>query len=87
MTVISNAGGPGIIATDTLVKQGGELAQLEKSTISKLDKVLPAAWSHNNPVDILGDASPERYKEALQICLKDKNTDAILLILTPASHD
>ena len=83
MAVITNAGGPGIIATDALIHQGGELAKLNKTTIEELNKVMPAAWSHNNPIDILGDASPERYKQALEIVLKDKNADAILLILTP----
>ncbi|MEA3450061.1 MAG: bifunctional acetate--CoA ligase family protein/GNAT family N-acetyltransferase [Patescibacteria group bacterium] len=85
MTVITNAGGPGIIATDTLVYSGGELAKLEKATINKLNKFLPSAWSKNNPVDILGDASPKIYRKTLEICLQDKNTDSILVILTPQS--
>ena len=83
MTVITNAGGPGIIATDALVEGGGELAKLSKPTIKALDRILPPAWSRRNPVDILGDADPKRYRETLKICLADEATDAILLILTP----
>jgi len=83
MAVITNAGGPGIIATDALVYSGGTLAKLEKATIKKLDQFLPSSWSRNNPVDILGDADPARYKKALNVVLADSNVDAILLILTP----
>lgn len=83
MCVITNAGGPGVIASDHLSLLGGEVASLEKTTVSKLNKFLPSAWSQGNPVDILGDAGPERYAKTLDICMKDKNTDAILVILTP----
>jgi acetyltransferase len=83
MTVITNAGGPGIIATDTLVFSGGSLAKLNKSSIYKLDKFLPSAWSRGNPIDILGDATSETYRKTLEVCLEDKSTDSILIILTP----
>ena len=85
LAVITNAGGPGVVATDALIYSGGKLAKLEKATINKLDKFLPAHWSHGNPVDILGDAKEDRYKKALGILMQDKNIDGILIILTPQS--
>lgn len=85
VAVITNAGGPGVLATDTLIELEGKLAELSKNTINKLNKLLPAAWSHNNPIDILGDADSDRYGSALEICLQDENIDAILIILTPQS--
>lgn len=85
LTVLTNAGGPGVISSDALVKAGGEIATLEERTIAELNSFLPASWSHGNPVDLLGDADPERYKKALEICLNDDNTDAILVLLTPQS--
>lgn len=83
VAVVTNAGGPGIIATDSLVHSGGQLAVLDKNTISQLNKILPSSWSKNNPIDILGDADPQRYKNSIEIVLKDPNVDAILIILTP----
>ena len=83
LTILTNAGGPGVLATDALITGGGELAKVSPETMEEFNKLLPAAWSHNNPVDILGDASPERYGKALEIAAKDENTDGILVILTP----
>ncbi len=83
LTILTNAGGPGVLATDSLITHGGELAVLSPETLEEYNKLLPAAWSHNNPVDILGDASPERYSKALEIAAKDPNSDGILVILTP----
>ena len=83
LTILTNAGGPGVLATDALITNGGELAVLSPETMDEYNKLLPAAWSHNNPVDILGDASPERYSKALEIAAKDPNSDGILVILTP----
>jgi len=83
LTILTNAGGPGVLATDALITGGGELAKVSPETMEEFNKLLPAAWSHNNPVDILGDASPERYGKALEIAAKDPNTDGILVILTP----
>ncbi len=83
LTILTNAGGPGVLATDSLISNGGELAKLSPETMQAYDKLLPAAWSHNNPVDILGDASPERYSKALEIAARDPNSDGILIILTP----
>jgi len=83
LTVITNAGGPGVLATDVLINGGGELAKLDPATLAQLDTILPKHWSHANPIDILGDATPDRYQKALTIASSDPNTDAILVILTP----
>jgi len=83
LTIVTNAGGPGVLATDALIMGGGELAELTDATMAEYNAVLPATWSHNNPVDIIGDASPERYAKALEIAAKDPNSDGMLVILTP----
>jgi acetyl coenzyme A synthetase (ADP forming)-like protein len=83
LTIITNAGGPGVLATDALVSGGGELAPIDASTIEALNKVLPVEWSHGNPIDILGDAKPERYAQVLQATAKDPNSDGVLVILAP----
>ncbi len=83
LTIVTNAGGPGVLATDALITGGGELAELTPETMEAYNAVLPATWSHNNPVDIIGDASPERYAKALEIAAKDPNSDGMLVILTP----
>lgn len=83
LTILTNAGGPGVLATDALLTTGGELAQLSPETMQAFDELLPPAWSHNNPVDILGDASPERYAKAIEIAAKDPHSDGLLVILTP----
>jgi len=83
LTILTNAGGPGVLATDALISNGGELAELSPEIMESFDKLLPAAWSHNNPVDILGDASPERYAQALEIAARDPKSDGLLVILTP----
>ena len=83
LAILTNAGGPGVLATDTLITSGGELADLSEETLASLNQLLPAHWSHNNPVDILGDAGPERYAKAVDILARDKNSDGLLVILTP----
>ena len=83
LTIVTNAGGPGVLATDTLIALGGELAELSAESVDALNKVLPAHWSHGNPIDILGDADPERYAQALAIAAKDPNSDGMLVALTP----
>lgn len=83
LTIITNAGGPGVLATDALISDGGELAPLAPETMEALDELLPAHWSHNNPVDILGDADSERYAGALEIVANDPASDGLLVILTP----
>jgi acetyltransferase len=81
--IITNAGGPGVMATDALIASNGVLSELSKETIAKLNENLPAYWSHRNPVDVLGDARAKRVAKATQIVLEDPNTDAVLVILTP----
>jgi acetyltransferase len=83
LTIVTNAGGPGVLATDALITGGGELTEISPETMDAYNAVLPPTWSHNNPVDIIGDASPERYAKALEIAAKDKNSDGMLIILTP----
>jgi len=85
LTILTNAGGPGVLATDALISYGGQLAELSSETMEAFNQLLPAAWSHNNPVDILGDAPPERYAKALEIAAHDPNSDGMLVILTPQS--
>src|ERR1700676_1379495 len=83
LTILTNAGGPGVLATDALIGHGGELAVLSDATREAFDRLLPPHWSHNTPVDTLGDASPERYAQALTIAAADENSDGLLGILTP----
>ncbi len=83
LMIVTNAGGPGVIATDALISSGGKLAELDAATLQSLNQILPAPWSHNNPVDILGDASPEIYAKTIEIVAQDPNADGILVILTP----
>ncbi len=83
LTILTNAGGPGVIATDALIAEGGELSELAPTTCEALDRFLPEHWSHNNPIDILGDANPERYAKAIDITVRDPNSDGLLVILTP----
>ncbi len=83
LTIITNAGGPGVLATDALIATGGYLAELEGDTLVKLNEVLPLHWSCGNPIDILGDATPERYTQAIEIAIADPNSDGLLVILTP----
>jgi len=80
--IITNAGGPGVMAADSLAEYGAEPARLEQETIEQLNELLPPFWSHSNPIDVLGDASPERYAKAVDICLKAKELNGLLLILT-----
>jgi acetyltransferase len=83
LSIVTNAGGPGVIATDALIGGGGELTELKPETMERLNAVLPAVWSHNNPIDIIGDAPPERYAQALEVAASDPSTDGLLVILTP----
>ena len=83
LTIVTNAGGPGVLATDALIQSGGQLAALSEETILALNEFLPSAWSHNNPIDILGDAEPERYAKTLEIVAQNPESDGMLVILTP----
>jgi acetyltransferase len=83
LTILTNAGGPGVLATDSLMSLDGEMAELSGETTAALNQILPAHWSHGNPIDILGDADPERYAKAVEIAAKDPATDGLLVIMTP----
>ena len=85
LAIVTNAGGPGVVATDALLAQDGRLAKLSAETMEELNKNLPADWSHGNPVDILGDAPAERYARACHAVLTDKGVDAVLALLSPQS--
>jgi len=81
--IVTNAGGPGVIATDALIAANGSLARLGEETMEQLNQVLPPSWSHRNPVDVLGDANSRRIEKAAELVLNDKEVDALLVILTP----
>lgn len=83
--IVTNAGGPGVMATDALIANNGVLADLTPETMDALNENLPPSWSHANPVDVLGDARSKRLAKAVRIVAADKNTDALLVILTPQS--
>ncbi|MDX9905149.1 MAG: bifunctional acetate--CoA ligase family protein/GNAT family N-acetyltransferase [Bacteroidales bacterium] len=83
LAIITNAGGPGVMATDALISMDGKLTKLSDETMKKLNDYLPPFWSHGNPVDVLGDAPPERFATATRIVIDDPNVDAVLVILTP----
>ncbi len=83
LTILTNAGGPGVLATDALIGGGGELTPLSDDTKEQFEKILPEAWSRGNPVDILGDADPERYAESLKVAVNDEHSDGLLVVLTP----
>ena len=81
--IVTNGGGAGVLAADRAGDLGIELASLSPETIASFDQVLPPYWSHGNPVDILGDAEPDKYRHAVATCLKDPNIDGLLVMLTP----
>ena len=82
IAIVTNAGGPGVLSADEADRNGLVLAELKPETLDKLNKVLPSVWSHNNPVDVIGDATPERYKEALNILGAADEVDGIVTIMT-----
>ena len=83
LAIVTNAGGPGVMATDELMTRGGQLAPLSADTLAALNAALPPFWSHGNPVDVLGDATPERYRKAVEACAADPNVQGLLVLLTP----
>ncbi|MDY7009188.1 MAG: acetate--CoA ligase family protein [Planctomycetota bacterium] len=85
LAIVTNAGGPGVMATDAAVKVGLEIARFQPETTKKLAEALPAAANVKNPVDVIGDARVDRYVLALQAVLDDPNVDQTLVILTPQS--
>lgn len=85
LTIMTNGGGPGVMATDTLTGTHGKLAALSSATMAELDTILPATWSHGNPVDIIGDAPAERYVRTMEALFRDPQSDALLLIHAPTA--
>ncbi|MEX2480752.1 MAG: bifunctional acetate--CoA ligase family protein/GNAT family N-acetyltransferase [Gammaproteobacteria bacterium] len=85
LAILSNGGGIGVLATDALIGSGGRLAELSAATRSRLDAVLPPTWSHGNPVDIIGDAPPARYAQALAALLEEPAADGILILNCPTA--
>ncbi|MGF1754490.1 bifunctional acetate--CoA ligase family protein/GNAT family N-acetyltransferase [Vibrio makurazakiensis] len=85
LAIITNGGGPAIMAVDTLFERGGKLAELSEETYGKLNAQLPKSWSHSNPIDIVGDAPPQRYLDALKILLDGDEADAILIMHSPSA--
>jgi acetyltransferase len=83
LSIITNAGGPGVLATDALITGEGQLADISSGTMETLNSFLPAPWSHNNPIDILGDADPTRYAKTLETNTNDPDSDGLMVILTP----
>jgi acetyltransferase len=83
LAIVTNGGGPGVMAIDRAVDLGVNVASLSEETIAKLNGVLPGTWSHNNPADIIGDATPQRYLDAVSLCMEDEGVDGVLVILTP----
>jgi acetyltransferase len=85
LSILTNGGGPGVLATDAVIEGSGRLAELSEETLRRLDAALPATWSRGNPVDVLGDATGTRYADALKILLADPNTDALLVLHVPVA--
>lgn len=85
LAIVTNGGGMGILATDALIDAGGRLAELSQQTLDRLDAALPSAWSHGNPVDLVGDATAERYRAALDAVVADDGVDAVLVMNCPVA--
>lgn len=85
VTIITNAGGPGVLTTDAVIESGLKMAELAPETVTKLRSFLPPSASTHNPVDVLGDASGEIYEKTIDVVAQDPNTDAIIVLLTPQS--
>lgn len=83
LAIVTNAGGPGALATDALVAGGGQIAPLSENTLSELNAFLPPHWSHGNPIDVLGDADAPRYARAIELAAREPQADGVLVILTP----
>ena len=83
LAIVTNAGGPGVLAADSVISHGGELTELSEETKRIMDANLPPYWSHGNPLDILGDADTKRYELAVEACIADPNVDGLLVVYTP----
>jgi len=85
LAIVTNGGGMGILATDELIDEGGRLAELAPATLARLNDLLPPAWSHGNPIDIVGDATGDRYRRVLDVIVDDPDVDAILVMNCPVA--
>jgi len=85
LAIITNAGGPGVLATDVLMMRSGKLAKLSEKTIQSLNENMPSSWSKGNPIDVLGDATPQRFTKAIEIVLQDSGVGGLLVIYVPTS--
>ena len=85
LAILTNGGGPGVMAADALIAQGGRLASLSPATVARLDAILPRTWSRGNPVDIIGDAPGRRYADTLAVLMKDEAVDAVLVLNCPTA--
>jgi acetyltransferase len=83
LAIITNGGGPGVMGADTLAKYGRDPVPLDAETLHELDKFLPPFWSRGNPIDILGDASPDRFRKTLEVCFAAREIDGVLVIMAP----
>jgi acetyltransferase len=83
LAILTNAGGPGVLATDILVAEGGEVAQLSLESVKQLNAVLPGHWGRHNPVNVLCDAGPDQFIKAIEVLTGDSNVDGVLAIVTP----
>ncbi|MBY0578418.1 MAG: bifunctional acetate--CoA ligase family protein/GNAT family N-acetyltransferase [Burkholderiales bacterium] len=83
LAIVTNGGGPGVMAADSASDCNIALASLSDETLRKLDDILPHNWSHGNPVDLIGDATTERFEKGVEICMEDPNVDTVLVMLTP----
>ena len=84
LVIVTNGGGPGVMATDRATDLGLPLAALSDNTLGRLNEVLPPTWSKANPIDVIGDATAERYSQAIEICMEDPGVDGVLVILKGA---
>lgn len=85
LAIVTNAGGPGVMAADALIEARGTLARLSETTLAALGAILPPFWSHRNPVDVLGDAPVDRVARTVDVVLADPQVDALLVMLAPTS--
>ncbi len=85
LAIVTNGGGAGVLATDRLIEEGGKLATLSPEAVAKLNAVLPATWSHANPIDLIGDAGAGRYAHSVSILMEDPGNDALLVAYCPTA--
>ncbi|HEV2691097.1 MAG TPA: acetate--CoA ligase family protein, partial [Bryobacteraceae bacterium] len=83
LAIVTNAGGPGVLAADSVIANGGQLAELVAESMEALNQLLPPHWSHSNPIDILGDALPDKYAKVVDTAVHDANVDGLLAIICP----